>query len=77
MTFAPTANRLYGGGPAIGEGNAAGPSLKAVTAGGESRRPDMRSAPEASSRITGLTDDPTFWLVVIIGGVVYLAAASA
>lgn len=77
MSFSPTANRLYGGGPAIGEGNMAGPSLKAVAAGGESPRPDMRAAPTAASRITGLTDDPTFWLVVIIGGVVYLAAASA
>lgn len=77
MVFAPTADRLYGGGPAIGEGNSAGPSLKAVTQGNETPRPDMRAAPEAANRITSLLDDPTFWLVATVGAVVYLAAASA
>lgn len=77
MPYGPTAASLYGGGPAIGSGENPGPALKAVTQGMETRSPDPRSAPNAANSLTGLTDDPTFWLVVTIGAVAALAAASA
>lgn len=74
--YGPTANTLYGGGPAIGMGENPGPALKAVTQGMEARKPDPRSAPNAANALTGLTDDPTFWLVATVGAVVLLARAS-
>lgn len=76
MTFGPTADSLYGGGPAIGMGERPGPALKAVTQGGEAPKPDPRAAPRASAHLTGITDDPTFWLVATVGVVVLLAKAS-
>lgn len=77
MTFGPTAASLYGGGPAIGSGENPGPSLKAVSQGQEAPKPDPRAAPNAANNLTGITDDPTFWLVATIGAVAALAAASA
>lgn len=77
MSYGPTAASLYGGGPAIGSGDRPGPALKAVTQGMEAPSPDPRAAPNAANSISGLTDDPTFWLVVTIGAVAALAAASA
>lgn len=77
MTFGPTAASLYGGGPAIGMGENPGPALKAVTQGSEAPKPDPRAAPRASNNLTGITDDPTFWLVATIGVVAALATASA
>lgn len=76
MTYAPTANRLYGGGPAIGMGPNPGPALKAVTQGNEAPRPDPRAAPHAAASITNIADDPAFWMVATIAAVVILARAS-
>lgn len=77
MTFGPTAASLYGGGPAIGMGEKPGPALSAVGQGTEAPKPDPRAAPKSSNNLTGITDDPTFWLVATVGVVAALAAASA
>lgn len=61
------ARSLYGPGPALGEGGGA-PELRLVAGD-----PEIETAPIASGMATTLTDDPAFWLVVVIGAVAVLA----
>jgi hypothetical protein len=75
--YGPTADQLYGGGPALGEGNRSGPPLKMVAAGQEAPRPNLNTSPNAAAMLTGITDDPAFWLVATLGAAIFLARASA
>lgn len=83
MTFAPTANRLYGAGPPVApvagmpaaNGNAGRPVKSAAAMAVPS--PDAGAAPRAADSVSNLFDDPTFWLVATVGAVLFLASASA
>lgn len=78
MTMAPTADRLYGAGPAVAP--VAGGVASGKVAGGAAAvpSPDPGAAPAGASAQPGsVIDDPTFWLVATIAGVLVLASASA
>lgn len=77
MTMAPTADRLYGAGPAVAP-VAGGVASGKVAGGAAVPSPDPGAAPAGASAQPGsVIDDPTFWLVATIAGVLVLASASA
>lgn len=87
MTFAPTADRLYGAGPPVapvagapasnGNGNEAPARTDRSAAPAAVPSPDGRNAPRGADAAANLMDDPTFWAVAVVGAVLVLASASA
>ena len=67
-----TSEAIYGAAPIFGQG----PSRPKIASGKGVPTPQM-TAPTAQAKTAGLIDDPTFWLVAMIGAAAYLAIWSA
>jgi len=68
-----TAPQIYGASPVRGP---VGPASKVAT-GGRVSPPAAGGAPLAAATVGGLVDDPTFWLVAIIGAAAIAAIYAA
>lgn len=72
-----TADQIYGAGPGPARSLEVVAGSKAAGGGQPVPSPSPSGAPASTAQIANLTDDPTFWLVVLVGAAIALGAYSA